>query len=671
MRPLTRVVASLSALALLLGACSSQPVSDTNTDTDAAPAVEEAAVDPDLGDDSDDGEADAAADDVPTSVTIRPLFVRGQGPGAEGGVGTETISLEPVTDGALRLDFSEDSVAGLGDMSRSASWSAVTVSSLLVGADLTGRYRFEVTGPIDGPSAGALKTVALLALANGHELDVDRRTMTGSINPDGTIGPVGGIPEKVEGAADEGLELVLVPVGQRNAVSSATGEQVDVIDLGRREGIEVREVADIYEAYELLTGEQLQRLARVTEPRLDGRGYDRLGANASAQLGSYRSTITDISLLAPEIVGLLEESGVLDEARRAASRAEDLAQQGLQGGAFSYAASAAAIADASLQLGRALEVLLTRGPEAFIELVERSANAETAVFALLDTLRTDRARTVGDADALLWAYANAFDALALATYASGIIEGLLDAFVAGSITLDDLLGSLFVPMLYYGLADASVGFARSIYEVGRDLGGPELSTEQDLAEIGSFFVSATEANFNAFETTVLDPLAEANGMSTSNLAGALAVVDIDIAMAIMQRALLPAVEDYIGPDELNAEYAKLGYAVANYTRNALLLTKYSTNGILDDDLQLVGVRSDAALASALDLSRVQAASGIALLLDQEVEPAIQAANLEAAGIRREGELTDKFEALRAYWGSFLSTRILAYLADAQTDGFDG
>ncbi len=102
---------------------------------------------------------------------------------------------------------------------------------------LSGRFGFEISGRIDGPSAGALKTVALVALQNGDTID-KTVTMTGTINATGTIGPVGGIPEKLKGAAEEGLTKVLVPLGQRNSTNAA-GEQVDLVREGgpaRRRG---------------------------------------------------------------------------------------------------------------------------------------------------------------------------------------------------------------------------------------------------------------------------------------------------------------------------------------------------------------------------------------------------------------------------------------------------
>jgi hypothetical protein len=81
---------------------------------------------------------------APTTVTIHPLFVRTGAGTADGDVGQEIVTMEPTADHSLRVDFSEDEVAGLGDQSRAASWNAVTVATLLTGAPLEGRYRFEV-----------------------------------------------------------------------------------------------------------------------------------------------------------------------------------------------------------------------------------------------------------------------------------------------------------------------------------------------------------------------------------------------------------------------------------------------------------------------------------------------------------------------------------------------
>ncbi|MGP3666827.1 MAG: S16 family serine protease [Candidatus Bathyarchaeota archaeon] len=70
---------------------------------------------------------------------------------------------------------------------------------------------------IDGPSAGAAITVAIIA-AIKHEKLNSSVYVTGTINPDGSIGQVGGIPEKALAAAKEGCKLFLVPEGQDSVV---------------------------------------------------------------------------------------------------------------------------------------------------------------------------------------------------------------------------------------------------------------------------------------------------------------------------------------------------------------------------------------------------------------------------------------------------------------------
>ncbi|WP_226951955.1 S16 family serine protease [Pyrobaculum calidifontis] len=66
---------------------------------------------------------------------------------------------------------------------------------------------------VGGPSASGYITAAMYALMNGLELRNDT-AMTGIILPDGLIGPVGGVSQKVQAAAAQGIKTVLVPIGE-------------------------------------------------------------------------------------------------------------------------------------------------------------------------------------------------------------------------------------------------------------------------------------------------------------------------------------------------------------------------------------------------------------------------------------------------------------------------
>jgi len=66
---------------------------------------------------------------------------------------------------------------------------------------------------IGGPSAGAVMTLATIALLENWTID-EHLVMTGMINPDGSIGPIGGIPYKVDAANSVGATHFLIPKGQ-------------------------------------------------------------------------------------------------------------------------------------------------------------------------------------------------------------------------------------------------------------------------------------------------------------------------------------------------------------------------------------------------------------------------------------------------------------------------
>jgi uncharacterized protein len=70
---------------------------------------------------------------------------------------------------------------------------------------------------VDGQSAGAAITTAILAASTNQSIN-EGIYMTGTINSDGSIGPVGGIPEKALAAAENGSNQFLVPQGQSTII---------------------------------------------------------------------------------------------------------------------------------------------------------------------------------------------------------------------------------------------------------------------------------------------------------------------------------------------------------------------------------------------------------------------------------------------------------------------
>ena len=78
------------------------------------------------------------------------------------------------------------------------------------------------TQSIGGPSAGLAFTLALInALSPGDVTGGHPVAVTGTMNPDGTVGQVGGIPQKAITAQRSGVAAMLVPVGQQQDARNA------------------------------------------------------------------------------------------------------------------------------------------------------------------------------------------------------------------------------------------------------------------------------------------------------------------------------------------------------------------------------------------------------------------------------------------------------------------
>jgi len=93
---------------------------------------------------------------------------------------------------------------------------AVAVAQDYTGMSLSDRdviVSFEITGELlGGPSAGAAMTIATVGAIEQRQVR-ENMAITGTIENSGEIGLVGGLVEKAEAAANNGVKLFLVPKG--------------------------------------------------------------------------------------------------------------------------------------------------------------------------------------------------------------------------------------------------------------------------------------------------------------------------------------------------------------------------------------------------------------------------------------------------------------------------
>jgi uncharacterized protein len=204
-------------------------------------------------------------------VTVPLVADRSAGNGDEGILLDATVIVQNGT-GHVFVDTSPYTQVDLQGSARIAAM----VASDVLGIDQRAYdfyYIIDISSPIiGGPSAGGALTVATIAAAKNWTLKPGV-VMTGMINPDGSIGPVGGIPYKLEAAATKNTTLFLIPQGQStvkvtNSTSSTRGpfvisqsrsETVDVVELGKKSNVKVIEIGTIQDAVQAFTGKEIIR----------------------------------------------------------------------------------------------------------------------------------------------------------------------------------------------------------------------------------------------------------------------------------------------------------------------------------------------------------------------------------------------------------------------------
>ena len=83
---------------------------------------------------------------------------------------------------------------------------------------------------ISGPSAGLMFSLAIYdTLTPGSLTDDQIVAGTGEIAPDGSVGPIGGIAQKIAGAREQGVDLFLVPPDNCKDVESADNGDMKLV----------------------------------------------------------------------------------------------------------------------------------------------------------------------------------------------------------------------------------------------------------------------------------------------------------------------------------------------------------------------------------------------------------------------------------------------------------
>lgn len=554
----------------------------------------------------------------------------------------------------LRVGFFEDAGGEAGRMWRASGWVGVITSGFMLGIDPSDyRYSFEMPGNGDGPSAGALMTIATTAALLGDQIKPEA-TMTGTINPDGTVGPVGGIPHKIDGAAEKKKSLVLIPTGLTKSMDFNLRKEVDVIERGKNKGIEVKEVTDIYQAYKLLTGNELPRLKGMEDTPLNlaSAVVTRTSAKSKEWLDRFAENKKRLEALPSQYQNDVSKR-VLETAKRAAEKAGEAEQNSLPGARYGQAITAGTGATMAYSLANSQKAYTSTGMGGAINAL-KSLKADKQYDAIFERLDTLEAKTLGDVVALSTAYGY----LSLAMGMNELGDWFIDQPTRGD-TYNQL--KLAIATAIYVMSNLALNQTTDALDIGLGLGRlpvPEMGRIKRLAEL---FRNAADANLKYVETVVRD---DSDGETPADTISSIFIFqDLTYVLARSGRQADKLMEKRTRLEAAKV-YATLGNGLISYVQASLLVARYYSLGTrYDKEGKLTGLRFEGALQPMLDVAERRAKEMVALTarIDNDLPQPLLA--LEAARTGRNGTLEDKFNALGSYWTAALYGQLIGVLTD--------
>lgn len=601
-------------------------------------------------------------------ATVKAVWFRGPpGPQASGGTSPTTVRISPNTKDGASVGVMEQFAGGAGNQWRTATWLAAFSASQMTDHNLTDHeFLVRTGGHIDGPSAGMLMTATMVALLRGKTPREDT-TMTGTINPDGSAGPVGGIVQKMEGASKSGIKRFGFPMGARNHQDLRTGRTVDLFDAGKEFGLEVKEIHDVFEAYEFLTGDVLPRPTPIAEEamELDGDTSARLRAKNQAWRARLDSEVASLQSLArggdEQLRGTILP--LAQQADAAYKRAQDFERSDFLASSYENYVQAAVLAGITKDAARFLHSAQQNDMNDLVAMVEAAATVKGQLDAFLAEVEIKAKRTTGGGQINTL---RAFHALVVAESLTFLGDSAKET--AGKLLeaqkqqqLDEqqrqqLGENLFNALRYYGVARTMLDVARDQQDFGNEEGPSAPIDSVVIGKAASAYGSAAGAVLAYLESLTIDDIAREAGIDKATAQNRLAQNDVDYLMAFRAVHIAEGVEG----KKHETNMLRLAAGSMAFLKGASLINKYYSLGGQQDQQGTLTLTNRKALASQLDLARQLAREAAARAKRAVGFVPVAARIAYQTGIAsREGNDEDKLLALESYWESAFWSELAA------------
>lgn len=607
-------------------------------------------------------------------VVVDFLTVRG----VEGNTTPALVSVEPNKTDRIRVGVLESSALSLSGQWRASVWLAAFQASLALDRPLSDWVVWVEAirngAQFDGPSAGALLTAGMLAGMTGQKADPNF-TMTGTINPDGTVGPVGGIPQKFKAAIANGKTTLGYPLGQGRATDIVTQQEVELRSLASTT-VNVVEVPDVETAYRLLTGKELPQAipvepaAMALPPKIEEglrAQTETWLSNVAGAFGEWKS----LNVVDPELDQRWNQIDRLFTETKAFLDSKETAA------AYTLANLMFVDADSAFLRGKLTRFVRDGQFEAASQFVGGIFdNIDGRLAGTTAKMKTEAARSASDLMSLTAAYES------LGSAVRHFFQGLNQRKV-NAARVDELIGGLrqaklqplppvldeLIALLYGPLAEASAANVHNFVADQNLAFRPDL--RPDARELPKRLVDrlsqllriAGNANISYFEQTTLSEIAKANGVSLETVKAKFG----DPAYQLLQDELRAATENAFSTlvgEGTTLEMVRLAEALSAYVDAAFLIAKYySLDATTAPDGSIIKLGRETVLTRMLELAEVKSRIHAARALKETGEVPVAARLAYQIGRSWQGapSASARLQALQQYWRASMLSQLAVLL----------
>lgn len=608
------------------------------------------------------------------AVVVDFLSVRG----VEGNTTPALVTVEDNDTDRIRVGVLEGSALQLSGQWRTSVWLAALQASLALDRPLSDWIVWVEAirngERFDGPSAGGLLTAGILAGMTGQKAN-PRFTMTGTINPDGTIGPVGGIPQKFQAAIRAGKTTLGYPMGQQIVWDIVANREMDIRAMAQN-GIEVVEIPDVEAAYGYLTGVTLVQPKPVApaEMTLPPKIESALRMQCQQWLASTETTFGDFNALGLEEPDLAQRWREVETLYAETKRFLD---DGEVAAAYALANQLFIDADTAYLRGRVVQhVRAGRFQEAnnFTQSVidnvdKRLAETSGKMKSALAKSANDLASLAAAFEALGSAVRHFFRGFDLRKQNQAKIDTILAGLRAGRLKPTPELARELIELLDHALVEVAAANVHN-FVAGQNLdfrpdvrpNAREIPASR-VQRLGQLLHTAGNANISYFEQTTLTEIARAHGVTLdvvkANFGDPTYRLLHDDIRATAEVAFMSIVGE--GP---TLDMVRLAGALSAYVDAAVLIAKYySLEGVTNDRGEIQSLGRGHVLPRMLELAETKARihAARAKKLAGEIPVAARMAYQIGRSWQMAPSIPARMQALQQFWRASMLSQMAVLL----------